>query len=53
MENNILSFPNMGGASCFSSLPTTCVISVPTGSLSAYTSEANYPDPDTYTYIEE
>lgn len=36
----------------FDSLPTTCKIYVPTGSLTAYTSAANYPDPNTYTYVE-
>lgn len=30
-----------------------CKIYVPTGSLSAYTSASNYPDPSNYTYIEE
>jgi hypothetical protein len=37
----------------FGGLPTDCVISVPVGSLAAYTSATNYPDPATYTYIEE
>lgn len=41
------------GSSGFSGLPTRCVISVPTGYLNAYTSAANYPNPDKYTYIEE
>lgn len=36
-----------------SNLPTTCKIYVPTGTLSAYTSAANYPNPTTYTYVEE
>ena len=47
------STPPTVGTNSFTSLPTPCVISVPTGSLSAYTSAANYPDPDKYTYIEE
>lgn len=34
-------------------LSTDCKIYVPTGSLSAYTSATNYPDPADYTYIEE
>ena len=34
-------------------LSTDCKIYVPTGSLSAYTSATNYPDPEYYTYIEE
>ena len=33
-------------------IPTTCIIRVPQGSLSAYTSAANYPDPSTYIYEE-
>ena len=41
LENNSLAY-----------LPTDCVIRVPQGSLSAYTSAENYPDPSTYTYIE-
>lgn len=37
----------------FSNLPTDCIIYVPAGTLSAYTSAANYPSSSTYTYIEE
>lgn len=37
----------------FKGLPTDCVISVPVGTLAAYTSAANYPSSSTYTYIEE
>ena len=33
-------------------IPTDCKIYVPTGSLSAYTSAAKYPDSNTYTYVE-
>jgi hypothetical protein len=36
----------------FANIPTDCVIVVPTGTLSAYTSATNYPDSATYTYIE-
>lgn len=36
----------------FLNLPTTCKIYVPAGSLTAYTSAANYPDSNTYTYEE-
>lgn len=35
------------------SLPTDCTIYVPTGKLTAYTTADNYPDPNTYTYVEE
>ena len=45
--------PPEAGAGAFSSLQTHCKIYVPTGSLSAYTSAANYPDSSTFTYIEE
>lgn len=45
--------PTVANANAWSGIPTTCTIYVPTGTLSAYTSAANYPDPATYTYIEE
>lgn len=45
--------PTISGSSTFSGIPTDCVISVPTGSLEAYTAATNYPDSSTYTYIEE
>lgn len=31
-------------------IPTTCIIRVPLGSLDAYTSATNYPDPSEFTY---
>ena len=33
-------------------IPYTCIIRVPQGSLSAYTSESGYPDPEYFTYEE-
>lgn len=36
----------------FSNLPRTCVIMVPSGSLSAYTSAQYYPSSSTYSYVE-
>lgn len=45
--------PTITAASAFSGLPTTCKIYVPTGYLADYTSATNYPDPNTYTYLEE
>lgn len=45
--------PTIGGSATFTHLPTTCKIYVPTGTLSAYTSESNMPSSSTYTYIEE
>ena len=41
--------PELGGDL---GLPTTCVIRVPQGTLSAYTSAENYPDPSEYIYEE-
>ena len=45
--------PTVANANAWNGIPTDCKIYVPTGTLSAYTSAANYPDPATYTYIEE
>ena len=45
--------PTVAAATAFTNVPTDCVISVPVGSLAAYTSAANYPSSSTYTYIEE
>lgn len=41
--------PELGGDL---GLPTTCVIRVPQGTLSKYTSASNYPDPSQYIYEE-
>lgn len=41
--------PELGGEL---GIPTTCIIRVPQGSLSAYTSASNYPDPSQYIYEE-
>lgn len=45
--------PTAASSNAFSGIPTDCIISVPVGTLAAYTSATNYPDPATYTYIEE
>lgn len=45
--------PAVAAANVFTALPTDCKIYVPAGSLSAYTSAANYPSSSTYTYVEE
>lgn len=45
--------PPTAASGWYSNIPTTCKIYVPTGYLSTYTSASNYPDPATYTYIEE
>ena len=44
--------PTIGGAKTFQNVPTTCIIYVPSGSLSDYTSAQYYPDSNTYTYVE-
>ena len=45
--------PAVANSNAFSSLRRACIISVPTGYLSAYTSAQNYPSSSSYTYIEE
>ena len=45
--------PVLSGSNSFANIPTDCIIYVPSGSLDAYTSATNYPDPATYTYMEE
>lgn len=45
--------PPTASTNTFGSLPTTCKIYVPTGTLAAYTAAANYPSSETYTYEEE
>ena len=44
--------PTVQNSNVFQDVPTTCKIYVPQGSLAAYTSASNYPDPNTYQYIE-
>ena len=46
------STPATASLGAFSSIPTDCIIYIPTGSLSAYTSADNYPSSSTYTYVE-
>lgn len=45
--------PTVANANAFTSLPTSCIIYVPSGSLEAYTTATNYPSAETYTYVEE
>jgi len=45
--------PTVSGGKAWTGIPTDCVIYVPSGSLSAYTSATNYPSSSTYTYVEE
>ena len=49
--------PAVDNANAFSGLPTDCIIYVPASAdhsvLNAYKAADNYPDPATYTYMEE
>ena len=45
--------PPSAASNSFTAVTTACIISVPTGKLSAYTGAANYPPSGSYTYIEE
>lgn len=45
--------PTVSNVNAWTNLSTDCIIYVPTGSLEAYTTATNYPDPNTYTYMEE
>lgn len=45
--------PTLSTSDAFKGLPASCVIYVPRGKLSAYTSATNYPSSSTYTYVEE
>lgn len=45
--------PTVDDSNAWTNLPTDCKIYVPTGTLTNYTSATNYPNPATYTYIEE
>ena len=45
--------PSVAASDAFNNLPTDCKIYVPTGYLTDYTTASNYPDPNTYTYVEE
>ena len=45
--------PSVSSSDAFTDIPTDCVIHVPVGSLSAYTSATNYPSSSTYTYVED
>ena len=45
--------PVVANSNVFTGIPTDCIISVPAGSLEAYTTATNYPSAATYTYVEE
>ena len=44
--------PTVTNSNAWTSLPTTCVIRVPEGTLEAYTTASKYPNPNNYTYTE-
>lgn len=44
--------PTVASSTAFSNLRSDCKIYVPAGSLEAYTTATNYPNPSTYTYVE-
>ena len=44
--------PTVSASNTWDGLPTDCIIYVPSGSLSTYTSANNYPSSSTYTYVE-
>lgn len=43
--------PTASASTCFYELPTGCLLYVPAGSLAAYLTATNYPNPADYTYI--
>lgn len=45
--------PVVANSGAFTSVPTDCVIRVPSGTKATYEAATNYPDPATYTYVEE
>jgi len=44
--------PTVANSNAFLNLTTDCIIYVPAGTLSDYTSATNYPSSSTYTYVE-
>lgn len=45
--------PTVSNVNAWSGVPADCIIYVPNGKLTAYTSAQNYPNPNSYTYVEE
>ena len=45
--------PTVSSPDAFSYIQTDCIIYVPEGSLEAYTTATNYPNSNTYIYVEE
>ncbi|MBQ1538023.1 MAG: leucine-rich repeat protein [Ruminococcus sp.] len=44
--------PTASSSATFGNISEDCIIYIPQGTLEAYTSATNYPDPDLYSYIE-
>lgn len=44
--------PTVANSNTFASVPTDCIIYIPTGSLADYTSAQYYPSSSSYTYVE-
>ncbi len=44
--------PTVANSNAWTNVPTDCKILVPTGKLNDYKTATNYPDPNTYTYVE-
>ena len=44
--------PAVAVINAWTGIPTDCIIYVPSGTLTAYTSAANYPSSSSYTYVE-
>lgn len=44
--------PTVANSNAWSSIPTDCIIYVPTGTLETYKTATNYPNPTNYTYRE-
>jgi hypothetical protein len=43
--------PTVSNSNAWTGIPTSCKIYVPAGTLNAYKTATNYPNPSTYTYI--
>lgn len=44
--------PTVSNSNAWTNVPTDCKIYVPVGTLNAYKTATNYPNPSTYTYVE-
>ena len=44
--------PSVSNSNAWTNVPTTCIIYVPRGTLNAYKTATNYPNPSKFTYVE-